>query len=643
MKLMDLLQGVKGSTEKDSSNASTNIFHFGDNISDEQFNSYIMNMKFSSLENILEEKKYYIELYLEMLPFYYGIYKNSCQGSKYKLYLSNEERVILNFSKKYSMHLIGLDYCKIKNFLIKYAYYFNLDKDEIEKMSSDKIMDIICDCNFRRLVIDGCELGDKGFIEEFFKCISDYGFKKLCVMKYLSEKSLSDFSNCFIVKNPNDCVNSSYAVIYGYEESDKVVINGVRRSRISCMAFCVGTGVNKYGKQEMYLSSSRYFDYKDELEAFIKGCEICYVNKCKKVVGEDEVKIPVDRKLSVSNILNAFPMAQISYGDSLIVSKQFLHENASRNALSRESLRTLLTAADMEADALFSENGYLRDQIAELYDAYRTLQHKLEAGANCNSSSKFNFIYNALNLSLREKYGVSVTFDELKKLAFRSPYYTEICNYIQEGMIEYKQFFDEFLEEVVKIVNLKSRALTYDKRKCRNLKINSNACYKLLLPCVIKQVSNNRIQKSSILDFSEDAIRSGLIHIGNRKTGTLYKYFVNNENQNKLNINDAYGNLLTYLNQTYDVVLKNWDEGKILSVINDITDDRARLIMKMNWSSKKYSLREINDVLIRGGYNTVSVIELSRIFNGVLVECKRRIVGERKEGKERRLRKTIEG
>ena len=618
------------------------VLNFG-KVSDDQLYDYIMNMRFSSLKNAFEEKKIYIEFYLHMLPFYYGFYKTSCQGFKYKMILSNGERVVIDFKKKYSMHLIGLDYSSIKNFLIKYAYYFDLKQDKIEKMSSDEIMEIICETHFIRSVIDACKLDDKEFVESFFKCISDYGFKKLNVMKYLSEKSLSDFSNCFVVKNPHDCVNSSYAVIYWYEEHGTTVINSVERVKISCIAFCVGTG-NKYGKQYMYLSSSRYFDYRDELEAFIKGCDLSYVKKCKKVVGEEEEKLPIYSDLSINNIFRVFPNAQISLGDSLIVSKHYPEQFASRVDSLRNLLydkSTLLTATNMEADALYEKNAALWDRIAELYDQNRTLQMRYDT--LIRSDGKFQHIYNALNLSLREKYGVSVTFDELKKLAFRSPYYTEICNYIQEGMIEYKQFFDEFLEDVFKIVSLKSRALTYDKRKCRNLKINSNACYKLLLPCVIKQVSNNRIRKSSILDFSEDAIRSGLIHIGNRKTGTLYKYFVNNENQDKLNINDAYGNLLTYLNQTYNVVLKNWDESKILSVINDITDDRARLIMKMNWGSKKYSLREINDVLIRRGYNTVSAIELGKIFNGVLVECKRRIVEERKEGKEYRLRKTIEG
>ena len=499
-----------------------NVFG-SENVFVPEIDSTIMNMKIFSQETALKEKKMYIELYLRMVPFYFGLYKKCCMDHIYRLFLSNGECVSLEFKKKYCMHLIGLDYHRIKEILCNYSEELKLDANQISEMSSDKIMEFVFTGDNIDIIVNYCNSktdAANDFINSFFSCISEYGFKKLYVIRYLSEKSLTDFSKCFVVEKPNDFKKSDYAVIYNYRELGKEVVNGFERIKISCIAFCVGSSVTTSGRKNMYLSSSRFFQYKDELEDFISNCDISFVKGCRYFNNGEFKNFDIVPDDSIKMIQKAFPEKTISagpylvqlsnslkkYGANLLIITDILKTICSgeRNINGHDILaikqynelieriikqRILLEGSEVECNYLTVENYRLRDEIARLYDLTRNLKAELKStlGEICDLKSNLEFlntqnsgnernisilkgylnfgtlteadvIYRTLSFDLMRNHSVSIEKEEFEELAFYNLNYSEICEYIKTGRCEYKEYYDKFIEDIVSYKEEKNKS-----------------------------------------------------------------------------------------------------------------------------------------------------------------------------------------
>ena len=593
----------------------------------------------------------FIEIYLKLLPQCYSLYKEKLLGKRFEYSFSSQHNNILfSFDEQCCMHLLGLDFNKTKELFVEYYDLFNLDlQDDFSKLcnkTSNEMLEIVID-NIDKIMeyvqyaqnvnINNCStvaINTRviNFVNKLRKCLSDFSFEKMEAIDFFSNNMTYDYFKEFAIINPS-WQNVDCSICFNYEDN----------------IFSLGLVSGKYGTYSV--SSIRRDDIsKFSLETINCDSKVSLIKFCS--CHKNATSIPVYKKYDSSeyifsciefiNELNkdiSFDFDVVSFFKTFVKKNDNLaRENrcltASISSLKRENFHLVGSISSLERKNfhLVGSNGFLERENCRLTESNRFLKSYIDGAFS--SDDNCESIYRALSFHLKSIYGVYFSYTDF--VDFLSSgldiKYEFICDYINENNLkkiekkygkscdELKSSFDDFIQCLVKYIRKKTA--TYKQRDYKQLEITSKLL-DLVLPCILKNSSNKRIINNEIPDYSTHDIRCALGTIRPAYLSILRRKYALQEKGIATNsITCALSSLNTILKK-YDRMFDNLDNEKFMSIIDNLNDERAKLIMNLKYGfydSKEYSLHEINECLMENGFKPTTSIEIAEIFNFVFVE-----------------------
>lgn len=547
----------------------------------------------------LLDKYEFIEIYLRLLPLYYSLYNENLLGKSFEYRLSSQDNNILfTFDAQCCMHLLGLDFNKVRDLLVEYYDLLNLDLQDdfskIENKTSYEMLKIIID-NIDKIMnfVFYAEKSNSNsfdrrvsFINKFRKCLSDYSFEKMESIDFLANNIKDNKFKEFVVLNPSwrnvDCSIC-------FNDSNNI--------------FSLGVIKGKFGLY--YVSSIRRDDVSNfSLKTMDQFSKVALIKAC--FCKENGEVVPINKRYNNPQYI----FSCISFINELNKDINFSFDVVS-------FFKTFLKKYSI----LFGECSDLRESN-RIFKTY--------FGGMFSNEKDLEVVYSILKFHLKSEYSVNLDYSEFVDFVSKglSVKYDFICDFINEknskkleekyGMSysELKGIFDEFVLSLARYARKDS--VTYlSNRVYKSVKVN-NTMVNLMklrqLSNVLKKSTNKRIINSSIPEYSCDVIRYGLESIDDWRSDVLYRRDILGEND--FAKNDVLKSLLSLKTclQRYSNILQ--DLPGIFSLLGD--DLRSKLIIEMRLNSK--SLHEINECLIQKGLFPTTTFEIDKIYKSVYEE-----------------------
>ena len=568
------------------------------------------NKGYVNHEDVERLNKYdFIDIYLKLLPQCYSLYKEKLLEKSFEYRLSSQyNNVLFTFDEQCCMHLLGLDFNRTKDLFIEYYDLFDLDLHDdfmtLGNKSSNEMLEIVINSidkimkyvqYAQNVDINNCSTTVintrvTSFVNKFRKCLSDFSFEKMETIDFFANNITYDYFKEFAIINPS-WQNVDCSICFNYEDN----------------IFSLGLISGRYGTYS--ISSIRRDDQtKFPLETINCDSKVSLITWCN--CHKDAVNVPVYKKYSDSeyifscikfiNELNK----DICYDfDVVSFFKTFVKRN---DNLIRENC------------CLTESNKFLRSYIdgafssdSDCENIYRALRFYLKSTYDVylNYPDFVDFLSNGLDI----KYELLCDFINEKNLKKLEKKYGKSCD-------ELTIIFDDFIQSLVKYTRKKNA--TYKQRNYKQFDITGKSL-DLVLPCILKNSSNKRIIRSEIPSYSTHVIRCALGTIRPAYLSVLRRKYALQEKGIATNSISCALSSLNTIFKRYDKMFDNLDTEKFISVIDDLNDERTKLIMKLRYGFydlKEHSLHEINGYLMKNRFKPTTSIELAEIFNYIFDE-----------------------